>query len=64
MARTLERTHLARAAIWPAALPAIMVLGWQDSVFLVLVLSLYANFAGDISAWQAARAERTSLENP
>lgn len=39
-------------------LPCILFFGLQDSVFLVLLLSLYANAAGDISSWQAARAER------
>lgn len=62
--RKLEILHLCRAAVWPLALPVILFLGLQDSVFLVLCLSLYANMAGDIGAWQAARAERRSLENP
>jgi hypothetical protein len=62
--KKLERLHLARAMLWPIALPAILLLGVQDSVFLVLCLSLYANMAGDIGAWQAARAERRSLEHP
>lgn len=56
--RQLERFHLARAVVWPLALPAILILGWQDSVFLILCLSLYANFTGDIGAWQAARSGR------
>lgn len=62
--KKLEHFHLLRSAVWPLALPLILVIGLQDSVFLVLCLSLYANFAGDISAWQAARAERRSLEHP
>lgn len=62
--KTLEWVHLLRALIWPAMLPAIFLLEWQESVFLVICLSLYANFSGDISAWQAARASRHSLENP
>lgn len=56
--RRLEHFHLARAIAWPISLPIIFALGAQDSVFLVLCLSLYANLAGDVSAWQAARAER------
>lgn len=42
--------------IWPALLPIALLMGWQDSVFFVLLLSLYANFASDISAWQASKA--------
>lgn len=65
MKKGLEYAHLARAMFWPiVALPLILILGLQTSVFLVLCLSLYANFSGDIGAWQAARAERRGLENP
>jgi hypothetical protein len=63
MSKRLEHFHLARAIAWPLALPVIFAVGLQDSVFLVLCLSLYANLAGDVSAWQAARAERRSVEN-
>lgn len=62
--KKLELVHAGRALIWPLALPVILLIGLQDSVFLVLCLSLYANMAGDIGAWQAARAERRSLEHP
>jgi hypothetical protein len=54
----LQRFHLARALIWPALLPLLLLLHAESSVFVVLCLSLYANFAGDVSAWQAARAEK------
>jgi hypothetical protein len=57
MMRTfLRRYHLVMMAVWPAlAVPA--VLWWKDSIVFVILLSLYANFAGDFSGYQAARAE-------
>lgn len=59
-----ERFDLARVLAWPAMLAAILALGWQESVLVVIVLSVYANAAGDFSAYRAARAERRSLEHP
>lgn len=56
MRTLLRRYHLAMMAVWPAlAVPA--VLWWKQSIIFVILLSLYANFAGDFSAYQAARAE-------
>lgn len=60
--RWMERFALARMSIWPVLLPAAILLGWKNSVFFVLVLSLYANFAGDFAAYQGARAERVERE--
>lgn len=54
----LEAAHLARACVWVLMLPVILLKGWQDSILLVLICSLYANAASDVSAWQGARAER------
>lgn len=52
----LRRYHLFMMAVWPAlAIPA--VLWWKDSIVFVIGLSLYANFATEFSAYQAARAE-------
>ena len=58
-----EYFHLARAIFWPVSLPAIILLDLQDSVFLVLILSLYANMASDISAYQGAKAEKEAKRN-
>lgn len=62
--KKLEYFHLSRAAAWPIITAAAVLLGWQESVFLILLYSTYANLGADIGAWQAARAERRSLENP
>lgn len=56
MRTALRRYHLVMMCAWPAlAIPA--VLWWKESIVLVILLSLYANFAGDFAAYQAARIE-------
>lgn len=62
--KKLENFHLARSFTWIALVPVVLLTSLKEAVWFVILLSLYANFAGDISAWQAARAERRSLENP
>lgn len=54
------RWHLARAMVWPVLGVYILVFdpSLAQSVALVIVLSLYANFAGDIGAWKAAVADK------
>jgi hypothetical protein len=56
-ARTLRGFHLARACFWLAMVPVVILLGWQESVFVIFLYSTYANFGADIGAWQASRAE-------
>jgi hypothetical protein len=58
----LERFHLARAAFWVLLVPVVLLTGLRNAVWFVILLSLYANFAGDVSAWQAARADRHAGE--
>jgi hypothetical protein len=60
-----EYWHLVRAASWPLLGLYILIFNPSlgQSVALVIFLSLYANFAGDISAWQAARADRHAQED-
>lgn len=53
-----EVFHLARAAFWVAMVPVAIVFGWHTSVFMVFLYSSYANFIGDIDAYEARRAER------
>lgn len=55
-ARILKHAHLVMAGVWVLlAIPTVT--WWSDSVLWVAFLSLYANFAGEISAYQAGRAE-------
>lgn len=43
-------------AVWAVlAIPTVLV--WRESVLWVAVMSLYANFVGHWSAYDAARAE-------
>jgi hypothetical protein len=58
----MERFHLARAAIWVLLVPVVLLSSLKNAVWFVILLSLYANFAGDVSAWQAARAEQAKGE--
>lgn len=53
----LQGFHLARACFWIAMIPVAILMGWHNSVFVIFLYSTYANFIGDIDAWQAARAE-------
>jgi hypothetical protein len=61
VAKFLKYYHLAMMVFWPIfAVPTL--LWWRDSVALVLILSLYANFAGDFSGYQGARAEEENAK--
>jgi hypothetical protein len=58
-ARRLTRMHLVLAVVWALLLPPTL-LWWRDSILWVAAMSLYANFVGHLSAWQASRAEQSS----
>lgn len=47
--------HLARACFWLIAAPIILLTPLKDALWLVILLSLYANFVGDIGAFEASR---------
>jgi hypothetical protein len=54
--RALVRFHLSMMGVWSAlAIPT--VIWWRESLLWVAFMSLYANFVGHFSAWDAARAE-------
>lgn len=55
-ARRWARLHLTMTCVW-ALLLIPTLLWWRDSLMWVIAMSLYANFVGHFSAWQAARAE-------
>jgi hypothetical protein len=54
--RTLVRFHLVMMLVWIALLPPTVV-WWKESILWVATMSLYANFVGHFSGWDAARAE-------
>lgn len=55
----MRRAHLFMACVW-VVLAVPTALWWRDSVLWVAILSLYANFASEISAYQATRAEENN----
>lgn len=62
-ARRLARVHLTLAAVWVTVGLGI-TLRFPDSVLWVAVMSLWANVASHLSAYDAARAERKQEESP
>lgn len=53
---SLRHVHAALTAAWLViAVPAVV--WWRDSVPFLVFVSVYANFVGHWSSWQAARAE-------
>lgn len=52
----LRRFHLTMIVVW-AALAGPGLLWWRDAVWFIVVMSLYANVAGEFAAYQGARAE-------
>lgn len=51
-----SKAHLALAGVW-AALAVPTVLFWKESILWVAFMSLYANFVGHFSAYEAAKAK-------
>lgn len=55
----LRRVHAFLSILWLGlSLPAVLL--WRDSVPFLVFVSVYANFVGHWSSWQAARAEDAS----
>jgi hypothetical protein len=54
--RWLKWFHLTMMVVW-AGLSVPGLLWWKESITFVIILSLYANFAGEFAAYQGARAE-------
>lgn len=61
MAKWLKRFHLMMMIVW-ACLAVPGILWWKESILFVIILSLYANFAGEFAAYQGARAEEKQDE--
>lgn len=52
----LRRFHLTMIVVWCAlAIPGLI--WWREAVWFIVVMSLYANVAGEFAAYQGARAE-------
>lgn len=50
----MSATHPYRAAFWLLMVPVAIYFGFHTSVFVIFLYSTYANFAGDIAAWEAS----------
>lgn len=59
-ARALMRLHMSATVAWFLMMPLALLIGWVESVIFISVASIYANFVGHFSSWQAARAEENS----
>lgn len=56
---TLRHLHAALTVLWVIlAIPGVLL--WRESVPFLVGVSIYANFVGHFSSWQAARAEEAS----
>ena len=51
------KLHLWLMGLW-VLLIAPTMLWWSESVLWVLLISIYANIVGHLSAWQATQAEK------
>jgi hypothetical protein len=60
--RSLARFHLVMMGVWALlAIPTVLV--WKQSILWVAFMSLYANFVGHFSGWDAARAEEQAASS-
>jgi hypothetical protein len=57
-AQRLKVANLVAVVLWGLNFPLLLVQPIRDSVGYVAFCSVYANFVGHISAWQAARSEQ------
>lgn len=55
------KVHGVAALIWVVLMPP-SVLWWRDSVPYLVMLSVYANFAGSVASWTAAKGDRNSVD--
>ena len=55
--RFLQSLHGWLTIAWFIMMPLALITGWVASVVFISVISIYANFAGHFSGWQAARTE-------
>ena len=49
--------HLVLAIAWVLMIPIAIFFGWIASIVFVSAISIYANFAGHLAAYEAARSE-------
>lgn len=57
--KTWARLHGSATVVWALLIPAT-VAWWRESVAWIALMSVWANFVGHFSGWQASRAERAA----
>jgi hypothetical protein len=56
---TWVRVHGTLVIVWTTlVIPAVLL--WRESIVFLVIVSVYANIAGSIASWQAARADCNS----
>lgn len=58
---TWVRVHGGLVIVW-ALLMIPSILWWQNSVAWIVLMSAWANLAGSLASWQAARADQHSVD--
>lgn len=58
MAKALRWFHLSMMIVWALLLVPTLI-WWKESILWVAAMSLYANWVGHFSAWNASRAEES-----
>ncbi len=61
-AEALKRIHGTLTVMWLCLIPPSVVF-WKNSVPYLVAISVYANLAGSLAAWQGARSEIASGPN-
>jgi hypothetical protein len=56
----MRQVHLVLTVLWFLVMPVAVYTGWVASVVFISVISIYANFVGHFSSWQASRAEEAN----
>jgi hypothetical protein len=61
--KTLVNLHFIALLLWTANFPLLLIRGVRESVPYIAFCSVYANWVGHFSGWDAARAEQSNEEN-
>lgn len=56
-AEFLKRFHFVMTIIWGVAIPVTVFTSLRESIVWIALMSVWANFVGHFSSWQASRAE-------
>jgi uncharacterized membrane protein len=53
----LKMFHGISTIVWGALIPITVFTGLKNSIIWIAMMSVWANFVGHFSSWQASRAE-------